>query len=498
MDSHTHSSTAHLSCHTGPPQELEQDGVAVYATRAMCHRAPKDAFPAHGLPSAVAFQLIQDELNLDGNPMMNLASFVTTYMEPEAEALMATAMRKNFIDIDEYSQTAELQNRCVNMLAHLFHAPASEGVGTSTIGSSEAIMLAGLAMKWRWRDWKKGRGEAADQPNIVCGANVQVCWHKMCRYFEIECREADVSPDCLCLTAERARPLIDSNTIGVCAILGSTFNGEFEDVKAMHDMLEELNEENGWQVPIHVDAASGGFIAPFTAPDLVWDFRLPLVKSINVSGHKFGLVYAGIGWILFRERGDLPDGLVFHVNYLGGDQASFTLNFSKSAACIVAQYYQLVRLGHEGYKAIVENGMAAAAYLREGLVETGKFSVVDRAHMPLVAFSLKDSSKYTVFDLQDRLRGRGWIVPAYTCPSGACDLAIMRVVVKQNFSMDMADAHFDAHPAVRPDTSPSHEMPHGGAVERPTAAAHWSKGAVRRGKQWEAKGRCASLTRATR
>eukprot|EP01123_Difflugia_compressa_P012589 TRINITY_DN543_c6_g1_i1.p1 TRINITY_DN543_c6_g1~~TRINITY_DN543_c6_g1_i1.p1 ORF type:complete len:465 (-),score=60.43 TRINITY_DN543_c6_g1_i1:41-1366(-) len=385
-----------------------------------------------------------DEMALDANPAQNLASFVTTYMEPEAVEILKHGMSKNIIDIDQYAQSAELQTRCVNMLADLFHAPRSEnsdiiGVGTATIGSSEAIMLAGLAMKWRWREERKKKGLPIDKPNIVMGANVQVCWHKLCKYFDIEAHEAPCTPERLVLTAEVARPLIDENTIGVCVILGSTINGEYENVKDIHDMLMELNEKNGWNVPIHVDAASGGFIAPFIQPDLLWDFRLPLVKSINASGHKFGLVFAGIGWVLFREPHDLPEDLVFHVNYLGGYQSSFTLNFSKGASTVLAQYYQFLRLGFHGYKAVVTNCMSNSQYLRKKLIETKKIYIVDKECMPLVAFSLIDDSSCSVFDLQSRLKARGWIVPAYACPTGATTLKIMRVVVKQNFSCDMAD-----------------------------------------------------------
>lgn len=375
---------------------------------------------------------------------MDINNVKIRWMEPEVEELMLTGMRKNYIDFDEYPQTAEIHNRCVNMLANLYNAPLNEkdetGTGTSTIGSSEAIMLAGLAMKKKWQLFRKNNGKSTDKPNLVCGSNVQVCWHKMCKYFEIECREADVSPDCLVLTAERAVALVDENTIGVCAILGSTFNGEFEDVKAIHDAIVKVNEKNGWEIPIHVDAASGGFIAPFIQPELVWDFRLPMVKSINVSGHKFGLVYAGIGWVIFRENADLPDDLIFHVNYLGGDQASFTLNFSRGASGIIGQYYQFLRLGFEGYRDVMTIGMKTAEYLRKLLVETGSFNINDKAHMPLVAFSLKDHVKFcSVFDIQDKLRARGWVVPAYTCSKGAESLPIMRVVVKQNFTTDLAD-----------------------------------------------------------
>lgn len=416
----------------------------IYGSKAMVSGVPKDRFPEEGLPANVAYHMVMDEMNLDGNPNQNLASFVTTWMEPEAEKIMIHGMSKNIIDIDEYSQSAELGHRCVNMLSHLFNAPGDgPGIGTATIGSSEAIMLAGLAMKWRWKEARKKAGKPFDNPNCVFGSNVQICWHKMCRYLEIECREADVATDSLVLTAETARPLIDENTIAVCPILGSTINGEYEDVKQIHDMVQALNEKNGWVCAIHVDAASGGFIAPFIEPDLVWDFRLPLVKSINTSGHKYGLVYAGIGWILFRDADSLPDDLIFRVNYLGGDQASFTLNFSRGASHILGQYYQIVRLGFKGYKRVMEASMMNAQYLRTRLVDTGKFNIHDKGHMPLVAFALKDLASFNEFDVQHRLKARGWIVPAYTCPKGATKLTIMRVVVKQNFSRDMVDLLMD-------------------------------------------------------
>ncbi|ETW03449.1 glutamate decarboxylase, variant 2 [Aphanomyces invadans] len=410
----------------------------VYAHPAFWAGLPDTTFPSYGTPASVAADLIKDDLSLDCNPKMNLASFVTTFMEAEAEAILFEGMRKNFIDLDQYPQSADIHKRCVAMLADLYHAPG-DPVGTSCVGSSEAIMLAGLAMKRKWQHRRKAKGLPTSKPNMVMGANVQVCWHKMCQYFDVEGREADVSPDCLVLTPARAKPLIDENTIGVCVVLGSTFNGEFEDVQGVHDLLIQLNLEHGWDVGIHVDAASGGFIAPFLNPDLMWDFRLPLVKSINVSGHKFGLVYAGIGWALWRETSDLPEDLVFHVNYLGGDQAAFTLNFSKGAGTILAQYYNFIRMGRQGYRLIMDAGMSTAEYLRCRLRETGHFDIVDKAHMPLVAFKLKKSDKYTCFDIQDKVRSRGWILPAYTCPRGAESLVIMRVVVKQNFTRPMAD-----------------------------------------------------------
>mmetsp|Transcript_11091 Transcript_11091/g.18146 ORF Transcript_11091/g.18146 Transcript_11091/m.18146 type:complete len:495 (+) Transcript_11091:135-1619(+) len=419
----------------------------VYASDEALRETPVFELPQTGMAANCASTLIKDELSLDGRPLQNLASFVTTYMEPEADELMLMGARVNSIDMDEYPQTTTIHQRCANIVAKLWHADLKkneEGTATATVGSSEAIMLAGLAMKWQWKARRKKAGKSIENPNIVFGSNVQCCWHKMCKFFEIECREADVSPDCLVLTAERAKPLIDENTIGVCPILGSTYNGEFENVKAIHDMVQELNKKNGWKIPIHVDAASGGFIAPFTRPELEWDFRLPGVQSINASGHKFGLVYAGIGWLCFRDRASLPDELVTHVNYLGGDQSSFTLNFSKPASQIIAQYYMFVRLGFEGYAKIMKNGLLNASYFRDLLKGTGHFDIVDKGDMPLVAFKLKDpvATGCTLFDLQDALSVRGWTLPAYKCSKGAEDLVIMRAVIKQNFSHDMAKLLF--------------------------------------------------------
>ncbi|XP_063930553.1 uncharacterized protein LOC135142734 [Zophobas morio] len=417
--------------------------VPVYANKIMSASIPYYEIPEDSMAPRIAHQVIIDEMNLDGNPMLNMASFVCTYMDEYGEDLILKGSRKNFIDLDEYAITYSMQMRCVNMIARLFNAPLSakeEATGTSCIGSSEAIMLAGLALKWKWRERRRKAGLSYDKPNLVMGSNVQVCWHKFCMYFDVERRESPMSTDCLVLTPERAKPLLDENTIGICIILGSTYNGEFEDVKGIHEMLEEYNKEHNLEIPIHVDAASGGFIAPFLNPDLVWDFRLPLVKSINTSGHKFGLVYPGVGWALWRERKDLPDDLIFHVNYLGGDQATFTFNFSKPAGQIVAQYYQLIRLGKSGYRSILETGMKNAEYLRDGLREMGLFDIVDKAHMPLVAFSLKDNhAKYSLFDVQDRLKACGWIVPAYRCPIESKEFIVSRVVVKQNMTRHMCD-----------------------------------------------------------
>ncbi|XP_061356047.1 glutamate decarboxylase-like [Gastrolobium bilobum] len=425
------------------PEEQGQSLHCTFASRYMCESVPKFKMPARSIPKDAAYQIINDELMLDCTPRLNLASFVTTWMEPECDKLIMASLNKNYVDMDEYPVTTELQNRCVNIIAHLFNAPIGEdevAVGVGTVGSSEAIMLAGLAFKRKWQTKRKGEGKPYDKPNIVTGSNVQVCWEKFARYFEVELKEVKLTEGYYVMDPVKAVEMVDENTICVAAILGSTMTGEFEDVKLLNELLTKKNKETGWNTPIHVDAASGGFIAPFLYPDLEWDFRLPLVKSINVSGHKYGLVYPGVGWVVWRSKDDLPDDLVFHINYLGSDQPTFTLNFSKGSSQIIAQYYQFIRLGFEGYKNIMENCLENARFLKEGIEQTGLFNIISKdIGVPLVAFSLKDSSQHTVFEISDHLRKYGWIVPAYTMPPDAQHIAVLRVVIREDFSRGLAE-----------------------------------------------------------
>lgn len=402
---------------------------------------PKYSFPEKSANSDVTYELIRRELNLDGNPALNLASFVTTWMEPQIERLMSETLNKNYIDQDEYPQTTEIQNRCVNMLAHLFNAHERyRCVGTGTVGSSEAIHLAGLALKWNWRKRRRAAGKASDKPNIVMGENVQVCWEKFARYFEVEPRFVKLTQNRYVIGVPEAMELVDENTIAVVGILGSTYTGEYEPVEQLNNALMDVNDKTGWEVPIHVDAASGGFVAPFTSPELKWDFRLPLVKSINVSGHKYGLVYPGVGWVIWRDESELPEDLIFHVNYLGGDQPTFNLNFSRGANQIIAQYYNFVNLGRDGYKRVMNSLQERTHILTKRLEESGRFEIVSKlGHLPVVAFTLKDNSRYTVFDISDRLRERGWIVPAYTLAPDAENISVLRVVVREDFTEDMSD-----------------------------------------------------------
>jgi len=423
----------------------QQELASSYGSRYISGPVARYELPEEQLPAHVAYQVIHDEMNLDGNPAMNLATFVTTWMEPEADRLLAETLGKNYIDQDEYPQTTEIQKRCVNMLARLFGAaPHHASVGTGTVGSSEAIHLAGLALKWKWR---KRRAEAhlpAAQPNIVMGANVQVCWEKFARYFDVEPRYVPLTESRYVIGVNEALEMVDDNTIGVVGILGSTYNGQYEPIKELNDSLLELNQRTGWDVPIHVDAASGGFVAPFLQPDVEWDFRLPLVRSINVSGHKYGLVYPGVGWVIWRDEEQLPQELIFHVNYLGGDQPTFNLNFSRGAGQIIAQYYNFLRLGRAGYREIMINLQETARFLAAAINDTGHFDLIsDDSGLPLVCFRLKTERAYSVFDMSDHLRARGWIVPAYTLAPNAEHIAVLRIVVREGLSRDMAELLVD-------------------------------------------------------
>lgn len=419
--------------------------TSVYGSKFAAEDLPRHEMPEGEMPKEVAYRMIKDELSLDGNPMLNLASFVTTYMEDEAEKLMAESFSKNFIDYEEYPQSADIQNRCVSMIGRLFNAPTHQSedagaVGTSCIGSSEAIMLGVLAMKKRWKNKRKAAGLSTENPNIIMSSAVQVCWEKATRYFEIEEKLVYCTPDRYVIDPEETVNLVDENTIGICAILGTTYTGEYEPVKAVNDLLVE----RGMDTPIHVDAASGGFVAPFVVPDLEWDFRLSNVVSINVSGHKYGLVYPGVGWVVWRSAEFLPQELVFNINYLGADQSSFTLNFSKGASQVIGQYYQLIRLGKKGYKAIMSNLTRTADYLSEALSLLG-FVIMSKKSgegLPLVAFRLApdENRHFDEFALAHRLRARGWVVPAYTMAPHTDNLKMLRVVVREDFTKNRCDA----------------------------------------------------------
>jgi glutamate decarboxylase len=434
-----------VALHSRPdPEELEAEvEVNPLYVRQAHYTVPRHKLPPLGMLPDTALQVVRDELILDGNARLNLATFVTTWMEPQAERLMTETLAKNMIDKDEYPQTAEIEARCVSILSTLWNAASRNGTATgcSTTGSSEACMLAGMALLWRWREARRASGANTTRPNLVMGSNVQVCWEKFCRYWQVEPRFVPMEPGKLHLRGPEAAAHCDENTIGVVAILGSTMDGSYEPVGEICTELDRLADGGGPDVSVHVDAASGGFVAPFLQPALIWDFRLPRVASINASGHKYGLVYPGVGWVVWRDSSALPEDLVFKVNYLGGEMPTFSLNFSRSGANVAAQYYNFLRLGFEGYQRVQQACQDVALHMSGQISKMGPFELLsDGSDLPVFAFKLADSQTgYSVFDLSERLRERGWLVPAYTFPANLTDTAVLRVVVRNGFSKELAD-----------------------------------------------------------
>jgi glutamate decarboxylase len=434
----------------------------VFASAALGRELPKYRFPRSQMEPEDAFQVVRDELLLDGNARQNLATFCQTWEEPQVHSLMDLAIDKNLIDQDEYPQSAEIERRCVHMVADLWNAPdAADTVGTSTLGSSEAAMLAGVAALRRWRAKQRKRGRAAEQPNLVCGP-VQVVWHKFARYWDVEIREMPMAPGRYVLTPEEMLARVDENTIFVVPTFGVTYTGRYEPVAELASALDELERRTGLDVDIHVDAASGGFLAPFCAPELLFDFRIPRVKSINASGHKFGLAPLGAGWVIWRDEQQLPSELIFHVNYLGGDMPDFHLNFSRPAGQIIAQYYDFIRLGRDGYRRVHQACYDTGRYLAEQVPAIGPFELLASSDpgsgIPAVTWRIAQgvTPGYSLFDLADRLRNRGWQVPAYTLTGSAEAIVVQRVLVRQGVDRDLvslllddlraAVAHFERHP----------------------------------------------------
>ncbi|QKJ66967.1 glutamate decarboxylase [Deefgea piscis] len=438
----------------------------VFASNDLSVALPKYKMPAQEHEARHVLQVVTDELMLDGNSRQNLATFCQTWAEPEVHQIMDMTIDKNMIDKDEYPQTAEIEARCVHMIADLWNSPdASNTLGTSTTGSSEAAMLGGLALLWQWRARQKAAGKPYDKPNLITGP-VQICWHKFVRYWDIEIREIPMDNGRIVMNAAEVLKRCDENTIGVVPTLGITFTGQYEPVKEISDALDQLQKDTGLNISMHIDGASGGFLAPFTYPELVWDFRLPRVKSINASGHKFGLAPLGVGWVIWRDKTDLPQDLIFNVNYLGGQMPTFALNFSRPGGQIVAQYYTLLRLGKEGYRKIHQACYDTAMFLSDEISKMGPFEIIyngdPKQGIPALTWKLKDGVDhgFSLFDLADRLRMRGWLVPAYTLPPHLENIPVQRILVRHGFSRDLASlllkdykeavAHLSKHPVSVP------------------------------------------------
>jgi glutamate decarboxylase len=415
--------------------------TTLFGNRFLVEDAPARDFPAQGMPALDAMRLVGEELALEGEPQRNLATFVTTWMEPEAQRIVTENLHRNFIDHAEYPISAEIEQRCIRMLADLYNAPG-ETTGARTQGSSEAIMLGALSLKWKWKERREAASLPIDKPNLVFGGDVHVVWEKFCRYFDVEPRIVPLREGKYTIGPDDVESLIDENTIGVAAVLGTTFTGHADDIVGINDLLLRLEGERELDVPLHVDAASGGFVWPFLYPDSKWDFRLEQVRSINVSGHKFGLVYPGVGWLVFREESDLAEDLVFYENYLGKKDATFTLNFSTGASMVLAQYYNFVRLGRQGYTYVIEAMEKNARALADRLEAMGDFELIgaDEEQLPLVAFRLAGDKNYDEFDLSWQLSAeRGWMLPAYTLPPNAEHEKVLRALVKETLSREQVD-----------------------------------------------------------
>ncbi len=406
---------------------------------------PKDSLNKDAVSAEVAYRLIKDEMVDEGNARQNLATFCQTYVEPEAEKLMGEFMAINAIDKSEYPQMTELENRCVNIIADLWNAEEGEAMGTSTVGSSEACMLGGLAMKMRWTEQATEirLDKNAQKPNIVISSGYQVCWEKFCCYWDVELRTVPMDEEHMSLNIETVMDYVDDYTIGIIGILGITYTGKFDDIKKLDDLVEKHNNIARIKIGIHVDAASGGLFVPFVHPGLKWDFTLKNVHSINTSGHKYGLVYPGIGWILWRNKKYVPEKLVFYVNYLGGEEPTMSINFSRSGSQIIGQYYVFFRYGLEGLQMIQRHTLNTAQHLAKTIESFGIFNIYnDASEIPIVCYALKDPDvhKWTLYELADRLAMKGWQVPAYTLPENLKHILIQRIVVRADFSVALADS----------------------------------------------------------
>ena len=418
----------------------------IYGSKEMRSPAPTQFIPHDKTSPEAAYQLVKDETYPQTQPRLNLATFVTTYMDDYATRLMNEAINVNYIDETEYPRVAVMCGRCINILANLWHTPekAEWKAGAPAIGSSEACMLGGVAAWLRWRARRKAAGKPCDKPNLVMSAAYQVVWEKFCQLWQIELRTVHLTLDSTTLDAKQALALCDENTICIVPIAGVTWTGLNDDIEELDRLLDEYNRRTGYEIPIHVDAASGGFILPFLDPGCKWDFRLKWVLSISTSGHKFGLVYPGLGWVVWKDRKYLPDEMAFSVNYLGASITQVGLNFSRPAAQILGQYYNFIRLGFEGYKEIQQNSMDVTTYCHEQIGKMKCFKnyapkVVNPLFIWMMDPEYDKTAKWTLFDLQAKLQQSGWMVPAYTMPKNIEQVVVMRIVARQGMSRDMAD-----------------------------------------------------------
>ena len=426
--------------------KTQEGDISIFGSEVMRDPAPAERIPLHRTRGAIAYQMVKDETFPQTQPRLNLATFVTTYMDDFGTKLMNEAVGINFIDETEYPRVAVMCGRCINMVANMWNTPEKGDwkTGAVGIGSSEACMLGGVAAWLRWRERRKAEGKTYDKPNLVMSTAYQVVWEKFCQLWQIEMRTVPITHEHPTLDIDAALKMCDENTICIVPIMGVTWTGMNDDVEALNAALDEYNAKTGYDIPIHIDAASGGFILPFLYPEKKWDFRLKWVYSISTSGHKYGLVYPGLGWVVWKDKKYLPKDMSFSVNYLGANISQVGLNFSRPAAQILAQYYNFIHLGVEGYTAIHSNSMNIAKYCHMAIGKMTCFknyseTLVNPLFIWTMAPEYEKDAKWTLFDLQDKLMQSGWMVPAYTMPKDIEDMVVMRIVVRQGMSRDMAD-----------------------------------------------------------
>lgn len=397
------------------------------------------------MPAGVAKQMVLDILELNMNPRLNMCSWLTTHMEAEAEEIISRSLYINAIDAVEYPSAAKMAQRCVTMLANLWNAPQGFK-GTETVGSTEACYLGALAAKKNWQAKRKAAGLSTDRPNMIFGHNAQIAWQKACSYFDIEPRFVEVHEGQLVMDPAKVAELADDHTVCVAAMVGSTYNGQFEKVEEVNAVLEDLKSSKGLDIPIHVDAAGGGLVAPLIKPDFMFDFRLPHVKSISLSGHKYGMVYPGIAFVVFRSKEWIPSDMEFTVDYLGKPESHLTMNFSRPGCMIAAQYYNFVRLGKEGYTHLFRNLMHIYDYLVDGLEKCGHFEILSTGDLPVVAFRLKPGlqKQYDEYDIMYRLKEFRFMVPAYKMAPKAQHIRLLRACIRPGFDLELAQFLIDS------------------------------------------------------
>ncbi|MER7010201.1 glutamate decarboxylase [Saccharopolyspora sp. NPDC000359] len=421
----------------GRPRAKRGYAMSALLSGALPRSAPGSgaAFPDSGLDAATASELIRARLRGDCEPVRNLATFLTTSIEPEARRLFDDYANCNLVDREQYPAVDELVRDCVRMIGALWHGDESRVVGCATTGSSEAALLAGAALLRRWQ--ARG-GTGGLRPNLVMGAGAHACWQKFCRHWGVEARIAPAAANRLGLDGASAAGLCDESTIGVIAVLGTTVDGRYEPVAEITAALDALAQRSGVDVPVHVDAASGGFIAPFLDRELRWDFQLPRVVSINASGHKSGLVLPGLGWLLWRDTSWRRPELGQRINYLGGDETHYELSFSRPAAPVVLQYYNFVRFGFAGFRAVHERCRSLATQLAARLRGTGRFRLLsDGSELPVI--TLTAGSELKLEQLAMHLADRGWAVPVYALPGELIDVEVMRIVVRSDLGAAEVD-----------------------------------------------------------